>query len=149
MANVVVTNPMWETVVVSVISRPTSAMVELNATVNICKYRGFHERHHFIPMAMEVHSAFGHDMDHFTKECVYLFHNKQLTGHLNLSFCIQIFRQCVNIALQCALASTIKRNIVFITNIYSRPPTIIRFHDLSTCNIKRALGEIASYHEKD
>ncbi len=39
MANVVVTNLMQEIVVVSVINRPTNAMVELNATANICKYR--------------------------------------------------------------------------------------------------------------
>jgi len=30
---------------------------------NIRKYRGLHERHHFIPMAMEVYGALGHDMD--------------------------------------------------------------------------------------
>jgi hypothetical protein len=138
MANVVVTNLMQEIVVVSVINRPTNAMVELNATANICKYRGLHERHHFIPMAMEVHNALGHDMDHFTKECVCLFHNKRSKGHLSLSFCIQIFRQCVNIALQCALASTIERKIVLINDIYSRSPIIIRFHDLYAGNIKRA-----------
>jgi hypothetical protein len=46
--------------------------MELNAIVKIHKYRGFHEGHHFIPMAMEVHGVPRHDMDHFTNECAYL-----------------------------------------------------------------------------
>ncbi len=39
--------------------------MKLSAIVEICKYRGFHEGHHFIPIAMEVHGAHGHDMDCF------------------------------------------------------------------------------------
>jgi hypothetical protein len=35
-----------------------------------------HKGHHFISMAMEVHSACRHDMDHFIKECAHIFHNK-------------------------------------------------------------------------
>jgi hypothetical protein len=54
--NVVVTNLTQEIVVLSVISQSTCAIVELNANAKICKYKGLHERHHFIPMAMEVHS---------------------------------------------------------------------------------------------
>jgi hypothetical protein len=65
-----------ETVVMNVISQPTGAAVKFNAIVKICKYRMFHEGHHLIPIAMEVHSAFKHDMDHFMKECVCLFHNR-------------------------------------------------------------------------
>jgi hypothetical protein len=62
MPNVVVTNLMQKTVTVNVISQPIGAMVELNATAKICKYRGFHEGHHFISMAMEVHDTPRHDM---------------------------------------------------------------------------------------
>jgi hypothetical protein len=49
-----------------------------------------------MPMAMEVHDAPGHDMDRFIRECVRLFHDKQLRDHLSLSFCIQFFKQHVN-----------------------------------------------------
>jgi hypothetical protein len=59
-----------------VISRPTSAVVELNAIVKIHKYKRFHEGHYFIPMVMKVHNTFGHDMDCFIRGCVHLFHNR-------------------------------------------------------------------------
>jgi hypothetical protein len=36
----------------------------------------FHDGHHFILMAMEVHRALGHDMDHFIKECAHFFHDR-------------------------------------------------------------------------
>jgi hypothetical protein len=49
--------------------------MELDAIVKIRKYKGLHEGHHFISMAMEVHGAFGRDMDRFIKECAYLFHD--------------------------------------------------------------------------
>ncbi len=42
----------------------------------IVKYKGPHEGHHFIPMAMEVHNAPGLDMDRFIKERVCLFHDR-------------------------------------------------------------------------
>jgi hypothetical protein len=71
--------------------------VKLNTIVKIHKYKGLHEGHHFIPMAMEVHHAPEHDMDHFIRYCARLFHNKQSRGHLSLSFYIQFFRQFVNI----------------------------------------------------
>jgi hypothetical protein len=61
--NVVVT----KTVAMNVISRPLSAVVKFNAITKIHKYRRLHEVHHFIPMAMEVHGIFGHDMDHFIR----------------------------------------------------------------------------------
>jgi hypothetical protein len=62
-ANVVVTNPTQEIMVTNVISRLTSDVVELNTIVKINQYREFHEGHHFIPLAMEVHSTPDHDMD--------------------------------------------------------------------------------------
>jgi len=34
------------------------------------------EGHHFIPMAMEVHDTFRHDMDRFIKECAHLSHTR-------------------------------------------------------------------------
>jgi hypothetical protein len=60
----------------SVISQPVGLVTKLNVIVKICKYKGLHERHHFIPMAMEVYNTLGHDMDHFIKECAYLFHDR-------------------------------------------------------------------------
>jgi hypothetical protein len=55
--NVVVTDPMQEKVPSSVINRPTSAATKLSTITKIYKYKGLHEGHHFILMAMEVHSA--------------------------------------------------------------------------------------------
>ncbi len=66
----------WESVALSVISQLASVIVKLNAIAKICKYRMFHEGHHFISMAMDVHDAPEHDMDHFIKECVRLFHDR-------------------------------------------------------------------------
>jgi hypothetical protein len=87
-ANVVITNLTREMMAMSVISRPTSVIVEHNAITKICKYRRFHEGHHFIPMAMEVHDTPGRDMDCFIKDSVCLFHDRWSRGHLSLSFCI-------------------------------------------------------------
>jgi hypothetical protein len=100
-------------------------------------------------MAIEVHNALGRDMDRFIKECAHLFYDKQLGGHLSLSFCIQYFKQCVSIAFQCALASTIKRKIALVGDACFRPPIIIRSHDLHLNDIRKVVSEIASYHEKD
>ncbi len=55
--------------------------MESNTIAKIHKYRGFHEGHHCIPMAMEVHDALGHDMDNFIREHAPLFHNRRLKGH--------------------------------------------------------------------
>jgi len=43
----------------SVISWPIGAIAKLSTIINICKYEGFQEGHHFIPMAMEMHDALG------------------------------------------------------------------------------------------
>jgi hypothetical protein len=102
-----------------------------NCTIaKICKYRRLHERHRFISMAMEVHIAPNRDMDHFIKECAHLFHNKWLRGHLFLSFCIQFFNQHVNIVLQHALASTIERKIMLLSDASYKPPLLL---DLMIC----------------
>jgi hypothetical protein len=75
-------------VVSIVISRLVSVVTKLNINAKIRKYRGFHEGHHFILMAMEMHDTPKHDMDRFVRECVRLFHDRRLGGHLSLSFCI-------------------------------------------------------------
>jgi hypothetical protein len=57
--DVVVIDLTWEMVALSVISQPASVATKLSAIVNIHTYKGFHEGHHFIPMAMEctAHSS--------------------------------------------------------------------------------------------
>jgi hypothetical protein len=100
-------------------------------------------------MAIEEHDTPKHDMNHFIRECARLFHDRWLGDHLSLSFWIQIFKQRVNIALQCALASITKKNIVLACDVCSRPPITIKSHDLHASDTKRAMGEITSYHEKD
>jgi hypothetical protein len=77
-----------ETVALNVISRPTNATTKLSTISKICKYKGLHEGHHFILMAMEMHGAPGRDMDRFIRERAHLFHNRQSRGHLSLSFYI-------------------------------------------------------------
>ncbi len=72
----------------SVISQLAGATTKLSAIAKIYKYKKFHEGHHFILMAMEMHGAPGRDMDHFIKECVHLVHDRRLGSHLSLSFCI-------------------------------------------------------------
>jgi hypothetical protein len=147
--NVVGINLTWKTIASNVISRLISANVKLNAIANIHKCKGFHEGYHFIPMTMEVHGEPGHDMDHFIKECAHFFHDRWLGGHLSLSFCIQFFRQHVNITLQHVLTSIIKKKIALVGDVCFRPPITIRFHDLHASDIRGVVGEIASYHEWD
>jgi hypothetical protein len=68
--------PMQETMVLNVITWPIDVIAKLNAIAKIRKYRGHHEGHHFIPMAMEVHGALERDMNCFIWECAHLFHNR-------------------------------------------------------------------------
>ncbi len=70
----------------NVINRLIGVAVELSAIVNICNYRGLHEGHHFISMAMDVHDAHERNMDCFIKECARLFHDKRSQGHLSFFF---------------------------------------------------------------
>jgi hypothetical protein len=95
-----------------------------------------------------VHNALERDMDHFIKECACLFHDRQSGGHLSLSFYIQI-KHCVNIAFQRALAFVIERKIGLVGDVCFRPPIIIRSHYSLVGDIRRVVGEIASYHNKD
>jgi hypothetical protein len=69
-------DPTQETMASSVINQLIGAIAKLNAIAKIYKYRGLHERHHFIPMAMEVHGTPRRDMDRFIKECARLFHKR-------------------------------------------------------------------------
>jgi len=66
-----------------------------------------------------------------------------------LSFCIQFFKQHVNIDLQCALTFAIEKKIALADDVCSRPPIIIKSHNLHTRDIRGAIGEIISYHKKD
>ncbi len=96
-ANVMVTDSMWEMMALSVISPPVGAIAEPSAIVKIHKYRRLQEGHHFISTAMEVHGTPERDMDRFIREFVHLFHDRRSKGHLSLSFCIQFFKQHVSI----------------------------------------------------
>jgi hypothetical protein len=100
-------------------------------------------------MATDVHGTPRHDMDHFNRDCVRFFYDRQSTCHLSLSFCIQFFKQSVSITLQHALAFAIERKITLVGDVCYRPPIISRSHNLHANNIRRVVGEIASYHKKD
>jgi hypothetical protein len=76
----------WEMVVMRVINWSEGAVLELNVIVKIRKYRGLYEGHHFISMAMKMHTTFGCDMDCFIKECAHFFHDKRSKDYLSLSF---------------------------------------------------------------
>jgi hypothetical protein len=69
--------------------------------------------------------------------------------HEHLNFHEIKFKWRVSIAFHRALAFAIERKNVLASDACSRPPIIIRFHDLHVGNIRGAVGEIASYHEKD
>jgi hypothetical protein len=75
-ADVVVIGLMREIVTLNLNIRPIGATAKLRTIAKIHKYRRFHEGHHFILMAMEVHRALEHDMNHFIKECECLFLDK-------------------------------------------------------------------------
>jgi hypothetical protein len=64
-------------------------------------------------------------------------------------FLYSIFKQHVNIVLQHALVFAIERKIALPSDVCSRPPITIKFHDLHASDMKGAMGEIASYHERD
>jgi hypothetical protein len=64
-------------VALNVIIRLTCAIAKFSANSKIHMNRRLHEGHHFISMAMEVHSALGLDMDRFIKECARFFHDKR------------------------------------------------------------------------
>jgi hypothetical protein len=46
---------MWEIMALNVITLLACAAVKFNAIIKIHKYKGLHEGHHFILMAVEVH----------------------------------------------------------------------------------------------
>ncbi len=77
------------------------------------------------------------------------FHDSQSRDHLSLSFYIQFFRYYVNIAFQHSLTLAIKRMIMSTSDVYSRPPITIRSIDLHVDGIRRAMGEITSFHMRD
>jgi hypothetical protein len=65
-----------------------------------------------------------------------------------LSFCIQFFKQCVSIVFKCASAFVIERMIALASDACSKTPINIKSHDLHGDNIRKAMGEIASYHKE-
>jgi len=50
---------MWETMFLNAIHQPTVTIAELIAIAKICKYKTFHEGHHFILLGMVVHGISG------------------------------------------------------------------------------------------
>jgi hypothetical protein len=56
-----VINPTLETMVMSVISQLINVIAEFITIFKIRKYRGLHEGHNFILMAMEMHNTPRHD----------------------------------------------------------------------------------------
>jgi hypothetical protein len=60
-----------------------------------------------------------------------------------------LFKHCVSIDFQHVLASIIKRKIVLASVACSKPLITIKSHDLHAGNIRRAVGEIASYYKRD
>jgi len=69
-------DPTQDTMASNLISQPACAIAKLSTIIKIHKYKRFHERYHFISMAMEVHDTSRCDLDRFIRECAHLFHNK-------------------------------------------------------------------------
>ncbi len=79
----------------------------------------------------------------------YLFQTGLGTGFkLFLSFCIQFCKQHVNIAFQHALVSAIEMKIMLTRDACSRLSITIKSHNLHADDIRRAVDEIVSYHER-
>jgi hypothetical protein len=127
-------------VVTNVISRPSSVVAKLSANIKFHKYKRLHEGHHFTPMAMEVHNAFGHDMNFFIREYAHIFHDRRLGSHLSLPFCIPFFKEHVNIAFQLALVFAIDKKITLARDACFKSSIIIKSHNLHVSNIKGAVG---------
>jgi hypothetical protein len=66
-----------------------------------------------------------------------------------LDFLHLIFKECVNITFQCALAFAIEKKIVLVSDDGSRPPIVIKSHNLHVSDIRGGVGEITSYHKRD
>ncbi len=88
-------------------------------------------------------------MDRFIRECAPLFHDRQLGNHLSLFFCIQFFKKHINIAFQHALTFVMEKKITLVGDACFKPSITIRSHNLHEGNIRKVVGEITSYHEKD
>jgi hypothetical protein len=81
-----VIDPMRKMVALNVINQLIGVTMKLSAIVKIRKYKGLHEGHHFISIAMEVHGTPRCDMDRFIKVYVCLFHDRQSKNHLSFFF---------------------------------------------------------------
>jgi hypothetical protein len=71
--DVMVTDLTQEMVGMNVKNWPTSVIIKHNVIAMICKYKGFHEGHHFISMGMEVHDIPERDMDCVLLGSVFIF----------------------------------------------------------------------------
>jgi hypothetical protein len=130
----------------NVISQLASVATKLNIITKICKYRGFHEGHHFILMAMEVHLGVIWVISSRNVPIFFTINNQKVNYIYLFAF---FLRQYVNIVFQHALASTVERKIVLAGDVCSTPPIIISSHDLHVGDIRRVVGQIASYHKRD
>ncbi len=70
--DVMVIDLTWDIMALSVNTKLLGVVAELSAIAKVCKYRGLHEEHHFIPMAMEVHNTPMCDMYCFIMKCAHL-----------------------------------------------------------------------------
>jgi hypothetical protein len=143
--DVVVIDLTWKMVVTSVINQPTCVVPKLNTIAKIRKYKRLHVRHHFFqwPWRSPTHLGL---IWIVSSKSVLVF---SMINDVSLFFCIQFFRLHNNIAFQCALTFAIERLIVLAGYACSRPPIIIKFHNLHVGDIKGFKGEVTSYHEKD
>ncbi len=66
-----------------------------------------------------------------------------------LLFFHSIFQITCQYFFQCALTFTIEKKIVLASDVCSRPHITIRSHNLHASDIRRVVGEIISYHERD
>jgi hypothetical protein len=74
-----------------------------------------------------------------------------IDDHEIIYFCFfhSIFKITCYFALQQVLASAIEKKIALAGDVCFRPPITIKSHDLHVGDIRRDVGEITSYHEKD
>jgi hypothetical protein len=81
--------------------------------------------------------------------CACFFHDRRSRGHLSLSFCIHFLGSVLVLFFQHALTFATERKIALVGDVCFKPPIIIKSHNFHVGDIKRAMGEITSYHERD
>ncbi len=147
--NMVVIDLMWKMVATNVINWLIGVIAKFNAIVKICKYRKFHERHHFIPMAMEMHDTPECDKDHFIKECVHLSHDRWSRSHLSFFFAFSFSSRMLVLFFNMIWPLLYKERLLWWEMFFLDLLLLLNLMILLVGDIRGAVDEMVPYHKKD